>query len=53
MKKSQLIGSLSPELFSHREQLTGEEDVEFGGERALWRVQEHERAERAKSLRDT
>jgi hypothetical protein len=50
LKKSQYVSSLSPELFSHLEQLTGEEDKDFGRESAWLKVTEFERKQKDKSF---
>jgi hypothetical protein len=50
LKRSQYVSSLSPELFSHMEQLTGEEDKDFSNESAWLKVTEFERKQKAKSL---
>lgn len=49
LKKAQYVGSLSPETFTHLEQLTGEEDHEFGRQSAHWNVLEFERQQKAKA----
>jgi hypothetical protein len=52
LKKSQYVSSLSPENFNHMEQLTGEEDREFGHENARWNVLEFEKQQKAKAAGD-
>ncbi len=48
LKKSQYVNSLSPEMFNHMEQLTGEEDREFGYESAHQNVRKFERQQKTK-----